>query len=360
MVNAVLRKLGGARLAVPLPFHPSRTKRGMDGTPSPFKAEDISAARSVPAENAAHPAWMVERWEKFFGPEATQAICGHGQIQPVQAVRLMDPAAAEELAAAGVTLEAGELLTSARTVVAGDVTTVEAFAAGRVRLQDEGSQLVAEIAACRGGDFIESEQKILDSCAAPGGKTLILAERHPQARIVALESSAARLAELEKRLAFLGDRGECSQADAATLTEEAVFDLALADVPCSGTGTLGRNPEIRHRLRLEDFARQATRQQAILAAVLRALKPGGCVVYSTCSLEPEENEQVLAAVLAATPNARALPLEAHIDELLRAGILTDQGSERLRASLTPEGYLRLLPGAFHTDGFFIALLERNA
>ena len=78
----------------------------------------------------------------------------------------------------------------------------------------------------------------------------------------------------------------------------AVFDLALADVPCSGTGTLGRNPEIRHRLRREDLPRQAERQRAILHAALRAVRPGGRVVYSTCSLEPEENEQVVAAVLA--------------------------------------------------------------
>jgi len=325
MVNAVLRKLGASPV---------------------LEAEAAQA----------HPDWMVERWGKFFGPEATQAICRHGQIQPVQAVRLMDPAAAEELAAAGVTLEAGELLTAARTVVAGDVTATEVFAAGRVRLQDEGSQLVAEIASASPSQ----NEKILDACAAPGGKTLIFAERHPKAHILALESSAARLAELEKRLAFLGERVECRQADAAALTDEAAFNLALADVPCSGTGTLGRNPEIRHRLRPEDFARQAARQQAILAAVLRALRPGGCVVYSTCSLEPEENEQVIAALLAATPNAQVIPLQTRIAELLGAGILTSSGAERLRSSLTPEGYLRLLPGAFHTDGFFIALLQQSA
>jgi 16S rRNA (cytosine967-C5)-methyltransferase len=176
---------------------------------------------------------------------------------------------------------------------------------------------------------------------------------------VASETSAARLAQLRKRLAFLGDRVECRQADAAALTEEAVFDLALADVPCSGTGTLGRNPEIRHRLRPEALALQAERQKAILATVLRVLRPGGRAVYSTCSLEPEENEQVVAAVLAATPMARLLPLGDRISELLGADILAPAGAERLRGSLTPEGTLRLLPGVFHTDGFFIAMLERN-
>jgi 16S rRNA (cytosine967-C5)-methyltransferase len=131
-------------------------------------------------------------------------------------------------------------------------------------------------------------------------------------------------------------------------------------VPCSGTGTLGRNPEIRHRLRPDDLARQAERQRAILSAALRAVRPGGSVVYSTCSLEPEENEQVVAAVLAATPSARQVSLEARIEALLGAGILTDNGARRLRGCLTSEGALRLLPGSFHTDGFFIALIERFA
>ena len=132
----------------------------------------------------------------------------------------------------------------------------------------------------------------------------------------------------------------------------------LADVPCSGTGTLGRNPEIRHRLRPEDLPRQAERQRSILAAALRTVRPGGRVVYSTCSLEPEENEQVVAAVLAADPRARAVSLHQSIETLRSNGILLSQAEKRLQTSVTPEGALRLLPGKFSTDGFFIALLER--
>ena len=255
-----------------------------------------------------------------------------------------------ELAEAGVVLEPGELLVAARTVVSGDITGTPVFKEGRVRLQDEGSQLVAEIAG--------EGSAILDCCAAPGGKTLILAECNPQARIMACESSAARLEQLVKRLVPLGDRVTCRHADAAALTEDSLFDLALADVPCSGTGTLGRNPEIRHRLRPEDLARQAERQRAILAAALRAVRPGGRVVYSTCSLEPEENEQVIAAVLAENLEARAVSLEARIGALLTEGALTPSGAEKLKTSLTPQGALRLLPGVFRTDGFFITLIER--
>jgi len=362
MVNAVLRKLAKAQLAA--------------------EEHDPEGRSSVDLE--AHPTWMVERWINFYGVETARSICRHDQSQSALTVRIADaitdkqppvgvhglppfpqknaermghPTVLAELSAAGIALDAGQLLTAARTVVSGDAIATVAFREGRVRIQDEGSQLVAELASENADQQVK---RILDCCAAPGGKTLILAERNPQSDLIAMESSAPRLEQMRKRLAFLGGQVECRLADAAALTEEAAFDLALADVPCSGTGTLGRNPEIRHRLRPDDLARQAKQQRAILTAALRAVRPGGCVVYSTCSLEPEENEQVVAAVLAASPQARLLSLEARLNELRGEGILTPKGAESLHTSLTPEGCLRLLPGAFHTDGFYIALIERTA
>ena len=335
MVNAVLRKLAGA-----------------------MQQTDVSEESPAGlALSQAHPLWMVERWVSCYGLEAARAICRHGQTQPAQSVRLANPAAEAELIETGVELAPGELLTDARMVCSGDITAAAALREGRVRIQDEGSQLIGEIAG-QGSD--PPARAILDCCAAPGGKTLILAERNPQARIVACETSPQRLAQLRERLITCATHVECRLADAAALAESSAFDLALADVPCSGTGTLGRNPEIRHRLRPEDFSRQAERQRAILRAALRAIRPGGRVVYSTCSLEPEENEQVVAAVLAETPDVRQLSLSAQIELLRTAGILTASGTERLRNCLTPEGALRLLPGIFHTDGFYIAIIERTA
>ncbi len=305
----------------------------------------------------AHPAWLVERWTSAHGPEAMQAICRHDQSQPRITVRFQDAAVEEELREAGIELGHGELLTAARAVVSGDVTATAAFREGRARVQDEGSQLIGELAACTA--LVQDQKKILDACAAPGGKTLILAERNPDAQIVACESSPPRLADLRKRLAAYAERVECRLADATDLEEDSAFDLALVDVPCSGTGTLGRNPEIRHRLRLEDLPRLAERQRAILGAALGAVRVGGRVVYSTCSLEPEENEQVVAAVLAGNPNVRQISLVASIETLRHSGILQPEGAERLQECLTPEGALRLLPGAVPTDGFFVALIERS-
>lgn len=298
---------------------------------------------------AAYPTWMVERWTAQFGADAAQAICAYGQHAAEPAVRLTNAEAEKELVRVGVALQPGRLLTAAHRVTAGDAAGSEAFRAGQVRLQDEGSQLVAEIAG--------SGEAILDCCAAPGGKTLILAERNPAARVVACEASEARWQRLKDRLAVFGMRVECRLADASELREVDAFDLALVDAPCSGTGTLGRNPEIRHRLRVEDLARQAERQRAILRTALRAARPGGRVVYSTCSLEPEENEHVVAAVLA-EQTARVMPMGARLAEMAHEGVLTADGADRLRGCVTREGYLRLLPGVAETDGFFVAVLEK--
>jgi 16S rRNA (cytosine967-C5)-methyltransferase len=123
---------------------------------------------------------------------------------------------------------------------------------------------------------------------------------------------------------------------------------------------LGRNPEIRHRLRPEDLTRQADRQQAILRAALMAVRPGGQVIYSTCSLEPEENEQVVTAVLSESRNSRQISLESRIDELCDEGILTKSGADRLHGCMMPDAGLRLLPGEFHTDGFFVARIEKDS
>ena len=343
MVNAVLRKVAASVPATQL----GPALKGHDFSPAEESAKSTGA---LAPEVQAHPAWMFDRWASFFGTDTACAICTHNQAQPALTLRIENPAAEAELLEAGVVLEPGELLTDARIVASGDIAATAAFVQGRVRSQDEGSQLVAEIAG-KGSD-------LLDCCAAPGGKTLILAERNPQARIVACESSPQRLEALRHRLASLSDLVEYRLADATALTDDSAYDVVLADVPCSGTGTLGRNPEIRHRLRPEEFARQAERQRAILASALRAVRPGGRVIYSTCSLESEENEQVVAAVLRDATDTRPVSLAKRLEEMRAEGVLTATGADRLQTCITSEGYLRLLPGTFHTDGFFVALIDK--
>jgi 16S rRNA (cytosine967-C5)-methyltransferase len=303
------------------------------------------------ADAYAHPAWMVERWIRAFGEDAARAVCAFDQEPAGISLRLIHPDAEASLAEEGVELAPGEFLTAARRVIRGDVIRSSAFRHGWVRIQDEGSQLVAELAG--------HGKRILDACAAPGGKTAILAERNPEAQILACDVSARRLDAMRRTLAPLGDRVHFQQRDAATAGLSPVYDLILCDVPCTGTGTIGRNPEIRFRVNMEEIERQHARQVRILSSALDGLAPGGRLLYSTCSLEPEENEAVVAEALGQRGEFRLLPLAEEIERLAHEGATHAPGRAQLREHAIHDGFLRTLPGIVQCDGFFAALFVRD-
>src|SRR5208337_211499 len=159
------------------------------------------------------------------------------------------------------------------------------------------------------GALVGRGSRILDCCAAPGNKTAALAEANPRAAIVAVELHPHRAELLRKRIAAHA-MVEVITADATALPHGREFDRILADVPCSGTGTLARNPEIKWKLRPDDLTDLHARQKAILAAALRHLAAGGVMVYSTCSLEAEENAAVVEEVLRDHPSAKLLDCRA--------------------------------------------------
>jgi 16S rRNA (cytosine967-C5)-methyltransferase len=268
------------------------------------------------AERLSHPEWLVERWVKSYGRAAALAVCEHDQREP----------------------EAGELF--AQTEETG------------FRM-DDGSRLVAELAAAS----VQAPERIWDCCAAPGGKTMVLAARHSQAELLATDVHPRRLQAMAKRLAESLPNVRFGQSDASHLAAtEGEFDLILCDVPCSGTGTLGRNPEIKERLQPSDLGRQAARQREILTAALGRLAKGGRLLYSTCSLEPEENERLVEAVLAQQPAFVAVGLERAVERVVAGGFVAE-GKEL--GSLLRDGRLRTLPGVgFRGDGFFAVLLKR--
>ncbi len=302
MVNAVLRKIAAGAKSVPV---------------------KIFETTSAMAERLGHPAWLAERWAKAFGPGAALAICEANQREPV---------------------------------VAGVLAAMEGLP-----LMDEGSRLVAEIAAEAVLDREELELRVWDCCAAPGGKTAVLATRLAGAEVLATDVSGRRLRAMEERLgaaavsAGLGGQVRCLIADATRLpAEEGAFDLVLCDVPCSGTGTLGRNPEIRLRLAEAELPRQATRQREILEAALLRVAEGGKLMYSTCSLEPEECERVVEAVLAKVGAPwRRVEMSQLLERLRRRGILLGDLKNAER-----QGALRTLPGVHPVDGFYAVVLER--
>lgn len=289
MVNAVLRGL--TRAAVP--------------------RRPLVESTAAMAERLGHPAWLVERWVKHYGHAAAEKIAEYDLQEP----------------------GAGDLF--------------EQETAPRM---DDGSRLVAELTAAS----VEQPKRIWDCCAAPGGKTMVLAARHPAAKLLATDVSGRRLRAMEARLRreMPAANVRILETDAVKLAEsEGEFDLILCDVPCSGTGTLARNPEIKLRLEPADLAKQAKRQREILAAALQRLAPGGRLVYSTCSLEPEENEAVVASVLEELRGMDRVGVETVLQKLALRGEVS---------GLVHDGYLRTLPGVgFAVDGFFAAMLERS-
>jgi 16S rRNA (cytosine967-C5)-methyltransferase len=299
MVNAVLRKVAAAQ------------------KPGNRIFESIPAF----AERLAHPRWLVERWVAAYGREAALEICEAGQREPDAAAMFADSASNSEDPA--------------------------------MPIMDDGSRLVAELAAAA----VPDAKKIWDCCAAPGGKTLVLALRATAAEVLATDVSGKRTAQMKARLARYGygDRVKCAVVDASVVEkkDEGEFDLILCDVPCSGTGTLARNPEIRHRVSVEEIRRQVARQKEILAAAVKRLAPGGRLVYSTCSLEREENEDVVAGVT----GLRRVGVEELVAGLKEQGRL---GADVDVGAVVNGDVLRTLPGnAFDGDGFFAAVFERE-
>ena len=355
LVNAALRKLGAAPPAL---------------APTPETALGLS-------QKFAHPAWMIERWAERFGLDNAERICEHDQRPAPQALRLRAPTAEVELRREGILLEPGRLLTSARRISTAasrlapghtsttpgrmterrkDLSQTRAYLERRIAVQDEASQLVALLVG-RG-------ERILDCCAAPGGKTAILAEKNPGALLVAADLHPQR-AQLLRRLAAPvavqpGAAGAARihvlAADALHLPFAAKFDRVLADVPCSGTGTLARNPEIKWRLKPEHLAELHALQVAILRAALDALAPGGRLVYSTCSLEPEENERVVEEALVTNAAFHILPARQELQRLRDAGELAWSDLD----SLCDGPFLRTLPGVHPGDGFFAAIVDRSS
>ncbi|MGA2357142.1 MAG: transcription antitermination factor NusB [Terriglobales bacterium] len=325
--NAVLRKFAGV------------------ATPD-AGASNIGKAKT-PAElasSSAHPLWLLERWIQDFGFEAALNICAHNQRIPETAIRLSNAKIADELRSQNIQLSPGHLLTSAYRVVSGDVSATRQFRDGQVVIQDEASQLISLLVG-HGANF-------LDCCAAPGGKTRTLAERNPNASIIAMELHPHRARMLRKLVA--ATNVQVIVADVRNLPLIALFDRVLADVPCSGTGTLARNPEIKWRLKPADLPDLHARQLAILQSAMLRVSPEGKIVYSTCSLEREENSSVVEKAMSVDHSFRVLDCRGELERLRSRGELRWEDIE----SLTSGPYLRTIPGVHPCDGFFAAILKK--
>lgn len=221
----------------------------------------------------------------------------------------------------------------------------ELFKEGCIEVQDEGSQLLAQMVGAKRGEMV------VDFCAGAGGKTLALgAFMRNTGRLYAFDISEKRLAKFKARLA----RSGLSNVHPALIAHEndskvkrlaGKMDRVLVDAPCSGLGTLRRNPDMKWRQSLESIAELNVKQSAILAGASRLVKLGGRLIYATCSLLTEENEQIVEGFLSTHPDFVLIPAQV---------VLAEQ-----KIPLEMDRYLKLMPHLHHTDGFFVAVLERR-
>ncbi|WP_068879341.1 RsmB/NOP family class I SAM-dependent RNA methyltransferase, partial [Phenylobacterium sp. CCH12-B4] len=283
------------------------------------------------------PTWLAARWRAAYGPDNAAAIAALIGAEP--ATDVTPKADAADLASA---LEAEPLPGgSLRVGLKGEVSTWPGFAEGRWWVQDASAAIPARLLGVKPGETA------LDMCAAPGGKTLQLAEAG--AKVTALDRSAGRIRRVSENLARTGLAAEVVVADGADWNDGRTFDAVLLDAPCSATGTFRRHPDMLWVASPADIPKLSSVQTRLLASAARRVKPGGRLVYCVCSLELEEGEGQVATFLSRHPDFALEPMTAG-----------EGGAPE--ASLRADGTLRILPHhrAGGMDGFYAARMRRQA
>jgi 16S rRNA (cytosine967-C5)-methyltransferase len=339
-VNAVLRSISRSRRSLPLPTRPQ--------DPS-----NRDAALEYLSTTLSHPRWLVERWYNRIGFDATeQWLLFDNQPAPltlrINRLKTDREALVARLASDDVRVRPGRFAADALIVDSSDAAgegqplQTGSWTEGWFVIQDEASQLVATLAGPAPGD------RVLDTCASPGGKTIALAAAMGnRGLLVACDVREKRVALLRRTVAACGGSVvRIVQADAAApLPFTTQFDLVIVDAPCSGLGTLRRDPDIRWRRREEDLPALAAAQRLMLRHAANAVAPGGRLIYATCSSEPEENEDVAAAF--ATASSAFAPVDARTIPGVPEGVV-DSG-----------GHLRTAPHLHGLEAFFGAVFERR-
>jgi 16S rRNA (cytosine967-C5)-methyltransferase len=357
-VNESVELVKGARKTSAATLVNAVLRRAADDAQAPAEhlvPHDMPAAERLGILHS-HPTWMVERWLARLGGQQTIAQLEADNRTPRLTCALHDVRQREEiftaLKHAGLRIEAGKILQSAFAVSGGSPARTESFRAGAISIQDEASQTIPLLLD------VQTKDRVLDLCAAPGGKTPPLVRAAgPSGTVVAADRHAHRLRAMREQFQRLDlTQVRLVELDAASpLPFSALFQRILVDAPCSGTGTLARHPEIRWRLRPEQFAEFHALQVSLLKSALERLAPGGRLVYSTCSLEPEENEQVVQAALRGTTG-----LERNAGSEAARDLADKLVAGRDEKSLFDrDGYFRTTPDALETDGFFAAIISKT-
>ncbi|MEJ3721100.1 16S rRNA (cytosine(967)-C(5))-methyltransferase RsmB [Paenibacillus polymyxa] len=324
--------------------------RSMLREPDKLRIPDgLSAEERISLEHS-HPQWLVKRWIKQYGADTAEAICKANNEPPAVSVRVNTTMTSrdqllDEMVAKGIDAVPSPISPYGIVVRSGgNMALTSWYTDGLLSVQDESSMLVAEAVAPEPG------MTVLDCCAAPGGKTAHMAElMKDRGRIVANDLHAHKHQLIREQANRLGlDAVETVTGDALDLKERyapASFDRILLDAPCSGFGVIRRKPDLRWSKTAEDVRDITQLQHELLDSVAGLLKPGGILVYSTCTIEPDENEGQLARFLSEHPEY----------ELAKDHSFPDVNHEM---DGIQKGSVQLLPQHFHSDGFYIARLRR--
>ena len=300
-----------------------------------------AAQASGPAITLDTPAWLANRWRKNWGEDTATAIAAMNQCEPTLDITVRDDAEGWAQRLGGIALPNG----SVRVESHAPVVDLEGYADGAWWVQDAAASLPARLLNVQAGE------RVLDLCAAPGGKTAQLAATGAQ--VTALDRSAERLKLLTANLARLNMAADLVVADAVSWSAEP-FDAVLVDPPCSATGTIRRHPDVAWTKRPGDLETLVVLQSKMLDRAASLVKPGGRLVYCTCSIEPEEGEQQIAALLRRNPDMRRDPVAAG-ESGIPAECLTADGELRTLPSHWPNANPRMAG----MDGFFAARLRRQ-
>ncbi len=291
------------------------------------------------------PPWLMARWIAHYGESVARDIATAIGYEPSLDITVKSDPEQWATRLHGETLPTGTV----RTLLQGSVTMLPGFSEGRWWVQDAAAALPARLF----GDV--AGKAIVDLCAAPGGKTAQLV--HAGAHVTAIDRSPNRMARLRDNLARLSLQAETVVADGAEWLErehDRAFDGILIDAPCTSTGTIRRHPDVGWLRQESDIAPLAAAQTRLLQKSIAVLRPGGTLVYCTCSLEPEEGEQAIAALLASEPAMRRVPIEASEVAGL-SEIVTAEGDLRTLPCHLPH----LDPRLGGLDGFYAARLVKS-
>jgi 16S rRNA (cytosine967-C5)-methyltransferase len=341
-VNGVLRALGRRREPPPLPPRPERADLE--------KAEGRERALAYLSVTLSHPRWLAARWLDRYGFEAAEAWARFNNAPApltlrANRLRIDRETLSARLASHGIQTAPTRLAPDGLRVISGNALTTPLAGDGSFVVQDEASQLVSVMAGGASGE------RILDTCASPGGKTIALAGAvGPRGLVVAADFRSKRIALLGETLRATGaDRVRTVRLDLRQpLPFRAEFDAVLVDAPCSGLGTIRRDPDIRWRRHEADLSSLARDELTMLTEASRVVAPGGRLIYATCSSEPEENEGVVADFLRANPDfARADPRPA-------ASLVSRV--DAVAPALDADGALRTLPQVHGLEAFYAAIL----